>query len=72
MERFARYFTKYSTELVTGGGAEALGMLALVGALAAGYAIYDPAVDKDAESVFKRADEAMYEQKKQMKAVRHS
>ncbi len=39
---------------------------------AAGYAIYDPAVDKDAESVFKRAEEAMYEQKKQMKAVRHS
>ena len=41
MERFARYFTKYSTELVTGGGADALGMLALIGALAAGYAIYD-------------------------------
>ena len=39
---------------------------------AAGYAIYDPVVDKDAEDVFKRADEAMYEQKKQMKAVRHS
>ena len=41
MERFARYFAKYGTELVTGGGAEALGMLALVGVIAAGYAIYD-------------------------------
>ena len=37
---------------------------------AAGYALYDPAVDKDAESVFKRADALMYEQKKRMKARR--
>ena len=37
---------------------------------AAGYACYDPALDKDVESVFNRADHEMYERKKQMKARR--
>ena len=37
---------------------------------AAGYALYDPAVDDGVESVFKRADEQMYERKKEMKAAR--
>ena len=35
-----------------------------------GYAIYDPSVDKNVENVFKRADDAMYKNKKEMKAVR--
>ncbi|MBR3242645.1 MAG: GGDEF domain-containing protein [Parasporobacterium sp.] len=34
---------------------------------AAGYACYDPALDKDVESVFDRADQEMYKRKKQMK-----
>ncbi|MCR5650888.1 MAG: GGDEF domain-containing protein [Lachnospiraceae bacterium] len=37
---------------------------------AIGYAKFDPDIDKDIESVFKRADEAMYEQKKSMHAMR--
>ena len=37
---------------------------------AAGYALYDPAVDRNIESVFQRADALMYERKKQMKAER--
>ena len=37
---------------------------------AVGYALYDPAVDDGVESVFKRADEQMYERKKEMKAAR--
>lgn len=37
---------------------------------AAGYALYDPTVDRDTESVFKRADQLMYERKKAMKAER--
>ncbi len=37
---------------------------------ALGYAIYDPIIDSNAESVFKRADQKMYACKKQMKAVR--
>ena len=37
---------------------------------AAGYAVYDPNVDENVESVFKRADRQMYERKKQMKAER--
>ena len=37
---------------------------------AVGYALFDPAVDRDMESVFKRADQQMYECKKQMKAER--
>ena len=37
---------------------------------AAGYAIFDPQTDKNMEGVFKRADYAMYERKKEMKAIR--
>lgn len=37
---------------------------------AMGYAVFDPSVDKDVESVFNRADQEMYEQKKKMKALR--
>ncbi len=37
---------------------------------ALGYAIYDPDKDKDYESLFKRADDAMYKFKKEMKALR--
>ena len=35
---------------------------------AIGYAIYDPDLDDSAESVFERADKAMYENKEQIKA----
>ena len=35
-----------------------------------GYASFDPAIDNNADSVFKRADKAMYLNKKEMKAVR--
>ena len=38
---------------------------------AVGYTVFDPETDKDMESVFKRADELMYERKKQMKAERN-
>lgn len=34
---------------------------------AVGYAVYDPAIDKNVDSVFKRADKAMYEDKTSMK-----
>ena len=34
---------------------------------AIGYALYDPAIDTGADSVFRRADQHMYEHKKQMK-----
>ena len=34
---------------------------------AIGYALYDPNLDTDADSVFRRADKLMYENKKQMK-----
>ena len=37
---------------------------------AAGYAVFEPGTDKDMGSVFKRADQRMYEKKKQMKAER--
>ncbi len=37
---------------------------------AVGVAFYDPAVDKDADAVFKRADKQMYENKIAMKAQR--
>nr|MBO6295331.1 GGDEF domain-containing protein [Schwartzia sp. (in: firmicutes)] len=37
---------------------------------AIGVAFYDPAADSSAETVFKRADKAMYIRKKEMKAVR--
>lgn len=37
---------------------------------AVGVAFYDSAVDANVESVFKRADQKMYERKKQMKATR--
>ena len=37
---------------------------------ALGYALYDARRDHSAEDVFRRADEKMYEQKKQMKASR--
>lgn len=37
---------------------------------AAGYALFDPETDGDLGSVFKRADQLMYERKKQMKAER--
>ena len=37
---------------------------------AIGIGIYDPKVDKDCDTVFKRADEAMYENKKAMKDCR--
>ena len=36
--------------------------------MAAGMAVYTPEIDKDAESVFKRADQLMYENKQRMKA----
>ena len=36
---------------------------------AVGFACYDPEVDDTTESVFKRADNAMYERKKQMKGL---
>ena len=36
----------------------------------AGYALFDPSVDTDVESVFKRADKNMYEEKTRMKARR--
>ena len=36
-----------------------------------GYAFFDPEKDKSMESVFKRADEAMYARKKEMKAIRN-
>ena len=35
-----------------------------------GYAIYDDEIDKDVDSVFNRADKAMYNNKKKMEAVR--
>ena len=35
-----------------------------------GVALYDKTVDKSVEDVLKRADQAMYEKKKDMKAVR--
>ena len=35
-----------------------------------GYASFDPTIDNNADSVFKRADKAMYLNKKEMKAVR--
>ena len=35
-----------------------------------GYALYDPSVDNNFASVFKRADQAMFERKKEMKALR--
>ena len=37
---------------------------------AIGYAVYDPALDSDAESVFKRADAEMYKDKQAQKAGR--
>jgi len=37
---------------------------------AAGYAVFDPSTDKKIEDAFTRADVAMYEKKKEMKAVR--
>lgn len=37
---------------------------------AIGYALYDPARDKSVDDVFKRADEAMYADKRKMKAIR--
>ena len=37
---------------------------------AIGLALFDPKIDKDCDTVFKRADEAMYENKKKMKACR--
>ena len=37
---------------------------------AAGYALFDPGLDADMESIFKRADRRMYERKKAMKAER--
>ena len=37
---------------------------------AIGVALYDPAADRSVEDVFKRADAAMYEMKKEMKAIR--
>ena len=36
--------------------------------MAAGMAVFDSAIDKDAESVFKRADQIMYKNKQHMKA----
>ena len=36
---------------------------------AIGYAVYDPKLDSKAESVFQRADAAMYQNKKEMKAL---
>ena len=37
---------------------------------AIGYALYDPAVDNNFASVFNRADQAMFERKKEMKGLR--
>ncbi|MBR6004362.1 MAG: diguanylate cyclase, partial [Lachnospiraceae bacterium] len=37
---------------------------------AIGLALFDSKIDKDCDTVFKRADEAMYENKKKMKACR--
>ncbi len=37
---------------------------------AIGAAFYDPTVDKDIDDLLKRADAAMYERKKEMKAIR--
>lgn len=37
---------------------------------AIGYAKYNPAIDADYESIFKRADTEMYKNKKAMKAIR--
>ena len=37
---------------------------------AIGYAICDPAADKDPDTVFKRADKTMYENKKKMKSAK--
>ena len=37
---------------------------------AAGMALFDPAIDNTIDNVFKRADKAMYENKKDMKAIR--
>lgn len=37
---------------------------------AVGYALYDPELDYSADDVFRRADQKMYEQKKQMKVGR--
>lgn len=37
---------------------------------AIGYAVYNPSLDEDFESVFKRADSEMYKNKKSMKALR--
>lgn len=37
---------------------------------AVGVAVYDPAIDDGSDAVFKRADQAMYEDKTAMKAVR--
>lgn len=39
---------------------------------ALGYALYDETLDANYESVFKRADEAMYQRKREMKAERTS
>ena len=36
---------------------------------AAGFALFDPAIDRTYEDVFRRADEAMYERKKKMKVI---
>ena len=38
---------------------------------AIGYALYDPIKDDGIQSVFKRADQAMYNRKTEMKALRH-
>ena len=35
-----------------------------------GYAMYDNSTDKCADDIFKRADQRMYERKKEMKAMR--
>lgn len=37
---------------------------------AIGYAVFDESIDSTASNIFKRADQAMYEDKKRMKAVR--
>lgn len=37
---------------------------------AVGYAIYDKFIDNRVDNVFKRADKAMYQKKKNMKAIR--
>ena len=36
---------------------------------AIGHAVYDPAVDKDANRVFERADRSMYEDKERLKSI---